>query len=80
MQSDGEKTDPESLANDLESEAGTLQDRSDDLGNEISNVKEDWRRKQQDSGTPGAEPAGDPFAEGADSAPTGGEEGEQGEG
>lgn len=38
----------------LEGEADELQDRSDALGEEIADAREDWERKQADDAVPGA--------------------------
>ncbi len=48
-------------ADRLEHEAETLQQRSDQLGDEIAETREDWERKQADDSVPGAtgEPAGE---------------------
>jgi len=82
MDSGSERADTEGLSDALESDAGKMKDRADALGSEISEVREDWRQKQQDSGLPGAEPPGKPFADHEPDAasPTGGEEGGPGQG
>lgn len=41
-----------------ERELEDMQDRTDELGDEIEAVREDWERKKGDSSVPGA--AGDP--------------------
>jgi hypothetical protein len=44
------------LADELEQEGDRLQQRSAELGDEISDVRDDWRRKRADEGVPGAPP------------------------
>lgn len=51
------------LSDELESGAEKMKERSASLGQEIGDVRDDWHRKQEDQGTPGAEPAKDPFEE-----------------
>jgi hypothetical protein len=51
-----EQEDPESLADELEDEAERLEQRSKELGEDISDVKQDWERKRSDQGVPGANP------------------------
>lgn len=51
-----EQEDPESLADELEGEAERLEQRSKELGEDISDVKQDWERKRSDQGVPGANP------------------------
>lgn len=63
MDSAGKSTDSEGLSDDLESDASKMKERADALGSEISDVREDWQKKQQDGGIPGAEPAGKQFAD-----------------
>jgi hypothetical protein len=48
--------DHDKLADDLEQEGDRLQQRSAELGDEISDVRDDWRRKRSDPGVPGAPP------------------------
>ncbi len=82
MDSADKSTDSEGLSDDLESDASKMKERADTLKTEISDVREDWRGKQEDGGVPGAEPPGKPFAdeEPDAAAPTGGEEGGPGQG
>ncbi len=81
MDSADESTDTEGLSDGLESDASKMKERADALKDEISDVREDWHKKQQDGGVPGAEPPGKPFEEQPDAAsPTGGEEGGPGQG
>lgn len=47
---------PERLADELDREAGAMQRRSDEMGDDVQGVRQEWRRKQQDDGVPGAEP------------------------
>jgi hypothetical protein len=58
--------DHEELADQLDSDAQKMKDRADTLGEEIGDVREDWRQKQQDSGVPGAEPPADEGEDGPD--------------
>jgi hypothetical protein len=51
-----EQEDAESLADELEDEADRLEQRSKELGEDISDVKQDWERKRSDEGVPGANP------------------------
>jgi hypothetical protein len=46
---------------EYEKQADELQERSDKLGEEISDVREDWERKQADPKVPGA--TGEPASE-----------------
>jgi hypothetical protein len=46
------------LTEQPERELEDMQDRTDELGDEIEAVREDWERKKGDSSVPGA--AGDP--------------------
>jgi hypothetical protein len=50
-------TDPEKLAEQLQTEARNLQAQSHRLGEEVSQAREDWERKRADPGVPGAPPA-----------------------
>ena len=42
---------------EYEREADEMQERSDRLGEEIADVREDWERKKADDGVPGAQGA-----------------------
>ena len=53
-QEDQEKKGPDALADDLEREADRLEQRSEDLGGDIKDTRQDWESKQADSGVPGA--------------------------
>lgn len=44
------------LADELEDQADTLADHSRSLGEEITDVRQDWERKRADAGVPGATP------------------------
>jgi hypothetical protein len=44
------------LADQMEQEGDAMEQRSADLGNEISDVRDDWQRKRADEGVPGAPP------------------------
>jgi hypothetical protein len=48
--------DHDKLADQLERESDGLEERSAELGHEISDVRDDWRRKRGDPGVPGAVP------------------------
>jgi hypothetical protein len=58
---DSEKLD-EAIA-DMRSDAGEMQERSEELGEHIEETKSDWHSKQQDAGVPGAPPPVDDEAE-----------------
>lgn len=49
-------TDPQRLANQREREVDQLQQRSDELASEVSDVSQDWHRKRSDENVPGAQP------------------------
>jgi hypothetical protein len=49
-------TDPHRLADQREREVDQLQQRSDELASEVSDVSQDWHRKRSDEGVPGAQP------------------------
>jgi hypothetical protein len=51
-------TEHEQHSDRLQDEADDLQRRSQQLGDEIAEVREDWKRKQADDSVPGAD--GDP--------------------
>ena len=51
-----EHEEHERLANELEQQTDRLQAHSDELGGEISDVRQDWERKRKDEGVPGAVP------------------------
>ena len=44
---------------EYEREADELQERSDQLGEEIADAREDWERKKADDSVPGTPPASD---------------------
>jgi hypothetical protein len=48
--------DPARLADELEREAASLQERTAELEEEVNAVREDWERKRADSNVPGALP------------------------
>ena len=48
--------DPGELADDMEREADQLEDRSEELGHEVDEVRKDWERKRSDQSVPGANP------------------------
>ena len=43
-------------ADDLAGEADQMQERSEELGAEIEQTREEWQRKRADQGVPGANP------------------------
>jgi hypothetical protein len=51
--------DHERAARGLEREVDDMQRSSERLGRNIDEAREDWRRKQQDPGVPGADPPDD---------------------
>jgi hypothetical protein len=59
---DGEKVDE--AIEDMRSDAGEMQERSEGLGKRSEESRSDWHSKQQDAGVPGAQPPVD------DAAPT----------
>jgi hypothetical protein len=44
------------LADQMEREGDQMEQRSAELGDEISDVRDDWQRKRADEGVPGAPP------------------------
>lgn len=54
-------TEHEQRADRLQDDAAELEERSKRLGDEISDVREDWERNQADDSVPGA--VGDPSTE-----------------
>jgi hypothetical protein len=44
---------------EMRSDAEEMQERSDALGDDIDEVRSDWRAKQQDDAVPGAQPPPD---------------------
>jgi len=44
------------LADELEDRADTLAEHNQRLGDDIADVREDWRRKRADAAVPGATP------------------------
>jgi hypothetical protein len=51
------------LADQIEQEGDKMEQRSAELGDEISDVRDDWQRKRADEGVPGAPP---PQGQGSD--------------
>ncbi|MFL5821108.1 MAG: hypothetical protein ACJ76S_10565 [Solirubrobacteraceae bacterium] len=43
-------------ADEMDARAAKMEDHSDELDREVADTRGDWRRKQQDSSVPGAEP------------------------
>lgn len=54
------------LADQMEQEGEQMEQRSAELGDEISDVRDDWQRKRADEGVPGAVP---PEGEGSSEEP-----------
>jgi hypothetical protein len=52
----GEEQDPDALADRLEHQADELEQRSEQLGERVGEVRQDWERKRADEGVPGANP------------------------
>jgi hypothetical protein len=52
----GDDDDPETLSEQLDQEADQLERRSEKLGDEVEQVRQDWKRKRADEGVPGAVP------------------------
>jgi Mn-dependent DtxR family transcriptional regulator len=46
----------EEQAEHMEEEAERMEHHSDELGDRIDDVKEDWERKEHDASVPGAQP------------------------
>jgi hypothetical protein len=46
----------EEQAEQMEDEAERMEHHSDQLGDRIDDVKEDWERKERDASVPGAQP------------------------
>ena len=53
---DDTESDHTDLAADAEREAEDLKHQGDKLGEDIEATKDDWERKQDDAGVPGAVP------------------------
>lgn len=51
-----EERDPDRLADELAGEADHMQQRSEELQERITGVRDDWERKRADEGVPGAPP------------------------
>jgi hypothetical protein len=58
-----EHEDHDKLADEMEQEGDRLEQRSAELGDEISETRDDWRRKRADPGVPGAPPPEDDESE-----------------
>jgi hypothetical protein len=48
--------DPGELADEHEDEAAALERRANEIEDQIENVRQDWQRKREDQGVPGAVP------------------------
>jgi len=65
-----DEADHDSLARELEHEADRMGQRSEELGEEVEEVRQDWRRKRADQRVPGAVPPAEATsAEGKDAPP-----------
>ena len=51
-----EREDYNRLADEMDHEAGRMEQQSEQLEDEISDVREDWERKRADERVPGAPP------------------------
>jgi hypothetical protein len=58
-----EQEDPGALADEMEQEAQRLERRSQELGDDVDEVRKDWERKRSDPGVPGANPPDEGEAE-----------------
>ena len=54
----------EEAEQDMASDVEAMEARAAELGDEVDEVRSDWRRKQEDPGVPGAEPTGEQEAGG----------------
>jgi hypothetical protein len=67
------EADPEKLANALEEEAETMQRRTERVGDELAQIRQDWESKRSDPNVPGApgppEGSGDASASEASESP-----------
>jgi hypothetical protein len=52
--------EPDKLAADLEHEAKKLEHGTDELGEEIAEARQEWKRKRNDPNIPGAPPEEEP--------------------
>lgn len=52
----GDSENPQELADELEREADRLQRHSDELGEKVAEVRQDWERKRGDPSVAGAPP------------------------
>lgn len=61
--------DVERLGADLEREADRLERHSEEIGEHIDEARDEWERRRNDPGVPGAQPPSDeePEAQGDDS-------------
>jgi hypothetical protein len=50
------ESDPSKLADELDSQAKDMQTRSDEVRDQVANVREDWQRKRAADDVPGAPP------------------------
>jgi hypothetical protein len=51
-----EHQDHDKLADEMAHEGDQMEQRSAELGDEIKDVRDDWKRKRADEGVPGAPP------------------------
>jgi hypothetical protein len=68
--------DHESLADQLDKEADQLERRSEELGDEVDQARQDWQGKRADQGVPGAVPPEDETSAEGNDAPPGREAGD----
>ena len=51
-----EERDPAKLADEMDKQAQDMEERADELGSEVADVRQDWQRKQRTESVPGANP------------------------
>lgn len=56
----GERDNPDELADQFECEADRLEQHSKELADKVGEVRQDWERKRRDQGVPGAPPPAGP--------------------
>ena len=64
---DAQEQDPKALSDELDEQAQALEDRSQDLGEEIEKTRSHWEAQQADPSVPGA--VGGERSEAAEHAP-----------
>jgi clumping factor A len=51
-----EERDPTKLADEMDKQARDMEERSDELGGDVADVRQDWQQKQGAADVPGANP------------------------